>query len=88
MSHRKTIRAWKDPEYRASLTAEELALLPSNPAGLIDLSDSDLSGISGGLAATTAASCSNPCPATKLLCPHKTQVTGGCPTLPPTKIEF
>ena len=86
MSHRNTIRAWKDPEYRASLTAEELALLPSNPAGLIDLTDSELGEISGGASATTAASCSNPCPATKLLCPHKTKVTGGCPTLPPTKL--
>jgi len=88
MSNLKTIRAWKDPEYRASLTAEELALMPSNPAGLIDLTDSDLSEISGGVGATTAAACSNPCPATKLLCPHKTQVTGGCPTLPPIKIAF
>ena len=82
MSDLKTIRAWKDPEYRESLTAEELSLMPSNPAGLIDLTDSDLAGISGGVSAMTAASCSNPCPATKLLCPHKTQVTGGCPILP------
>jgi len=49
MSHRKTIRAWKDPEYRASLTAEELALMPTNPAGLIDLTDAELGEVSGGL---------------------------------------
>jgi mersacidin/lichenicidin family type 2 lantibiotic len=49
MSKNETIRAWKDPEYRASLTAEELASLPSNPAGLIDLSDADLGEVAGGL---------------------------------------
>jgi mersacidin/lichenicidin family type 2 lantibiotic len=41
------IRAWKDAEYRRSLTAEELAALPENPAGMIELTDEDLGGISG-----------------------------------------
>jgi mersacidin/lichenicidin family type 2 lantibiotic len=84
MSDLKTIRAWKDPEYRESLTAEELALMPSNPAGPIDLTDSDLAEISGGVKppTTQGGPCSNPCPATHLLCPHKTLVTGGCPILP------
>ena len=26
------VRAWKDPEYRKTLTSEELAALPENPA--------------------------------------------------------
>jgi mersacidin/lichenicidin family type 2 lantibiotic len=69
MSYRKTIRAWKDPEYRATLTAEELALVPSNPAGLIDLTDSDLGEVSGGLINarphTKTALCPNP-PATSV----------------------
>ena len=38
-------------------------------------------------AKNTAANCSNPCRKTLLLCPHKTQVTGGCPTLPPKKAQ-
>jgi mersacidin/lichenicidin family type 2 lantibiotic len=36
------IRAWKDEEYRKSLSQAELALLPEHPSGLIDLSDDDL----------------------------------------------
>jgi mersacidin/lichenicidin family type 2 lantibiotic len=42
------IRAWKDEEYRLSLSEAERALLPANPAGLIDLTDAELSGIDGG----------------------------------------
>jgi hypothetical protein len=49
------------------------------------LSDDDLGKVQGGKGTTTAASCSNPCPATKLLCPHKTKITGGCPTPVPPK---
>lgn len=33
------VRAWKDAEYRQSLTPEQLAQLPDNPAGSIDLVD-------------------------------------------------
>jgi hypothetical protein len=43
-------------------------------------------GVVGGKGTLTAASCSDPCPATKLLCPHKTEITGGCPKLPPIKL--
>lgn len=32
------VRAWKDEEYRTSLSLEEQAGLPSHPAGLIELS--------------------------------------------------
>ena len=38
MSVLDVIRAWKDPAYRHSLTAEQRALLPSHPAGAIELS--------------------------------------------------
>ncbi len=31
-------------------------------------------------AVSTAASCSNPCPQTKVLCPHPTTVKAGCPS--------
>lgn len=43
MSKANVIRAWKDTEYRNSLTAAELNNLPANPAGyvLIDLNLSD-----------------------------------------------
>lgn len=43
------IRAWKDEEYRLSLSEAERAALPENPAGLIDLSQTELDEIDGGL---------------------------------------
>ena len=43
------IRAWKDEEYRLSLTEEQRALLPENPAGQLELSDADLESVAGGI---------------------------------------
>ena len=51
------IRAWKDEEYRLSLTEEQRALLPDNPAGLLELSDADLEGVQGGLLNSLAIAC-------------------------------
>jgi mersacidin/lichenicidin family type 2 lantibiotic len=48
MNTKKIIRVWKDEEYRLSLSAAERALLPSNPAGLIELMDADLEQSVGG----------------------------------------
>jgi mersacidin/lichenicidin family type 2 lantibiotic len=42
MSHRDIIRAWKDAEFRSSLSEAERAMLPANPAGAIELADSEL----------------------------------------------
>ncbi len=44
------VRAWKDESYRASLSEDQLALLPANPIGEVELSDSDLAGVHGGAA--------------------------------------
>jgi mersacidin/lichenicidin family type 2 lantibiotic len=44
----KVIRAWKDEEYRASLTEQERALLPEHPAGINELSDAELEQLAGG----------------------------------------
>jgi mersacidin/lichenicidin family type 2 lantibiotic len=44
----KIIRAWKDEEYRSSLTEAERALLPEHPAGLIELSGAEMDGVAGG----------------------------------------
>ncbi|HEX8178043.1 MAG TPA: mersacidin/lichenicidin family type 2 lantibiotic [Pyrinomonadaceae bacterium] len=38
MSVENIIRAWKDPDYRQSLSAAALAALPAHPSGLIDTS--------------------------------------------------
>lgn len=42
------VRAWKDEEYRNSLSEEQKAQLPENPAGLIDLTDEAINGVVGG----------------------------------------
>ena len=42
------VRAWRDEEYRNSLTSEERASLPENPAGLATISDDTLRSITGG----------------------------------------
>jgi len=44
------VRAWKDEAYRQSLSAEEQALLPTNPAGEIELTEADLDAIWGASA--------------------------------------
>ncbi len=54
MSKVDVIRAWKDEEYRAGLTDAERALLPPNPAGLIELDDEQMKAVLG---AGTASSC-------------------------------
>ena len=47
------VRAWKDAEYRNSLTPEERASLPANPVEPIPTSEEELRAIVGGLMATT-----------------------------------
>ena len=59
MSKKDVIRAWKDAEYRNSLTAEELAALPENPAGATELPDSELENVAG--AATRALASTGCC---------------------------
>lgn len=45
------VRAWKDPEYRRSLTVEQRSALPENPSGvpMTELEEAELSEIAGGL---------------------------------------
>lgn len=52
------IRAWKDPFYRSTLTADELDQLPVHPAGPIEIRESDLKGIAAA-AQTTAPECTS-----------------------------
>lgn len=53
MKKEMILRAWKDPEYRASLSTEQRAELPENPAGkaLTELDTADLEQVTGGLEA-------------------------------------
>ncbi|HEY4035154.1 MAG TPA: mersacidin/lichenicidin family type 2 lantibiotic [Ktedonobacteraceae bacterium] len=41
------VLAWKDETYRQSLSVEEQAVLPANPAGEVELTDAALEGICG-----------------------------------------
>ena len=42
------VRAWKDDTYRQSLSEEQIGQLPVNPAGEIELTETDLLSIYGG----------------------------------------
>ena len=48
MSQINVIRAWKDEEYRLSLTEAERARLPEHPAGLLDPTEAELQQATGG----------------------------------------
>jgi mersacidin/lichenicidin family type 2 lantibiotic len=48
MSVERIVRAWEDPDFRSSLSSGELAALPENPAGSIELTDAELSQVMGG----------------------------------------
>jgi mersacidin/lichenicidin family type 2 lantibiotic len=42
MTSEQVIQSWKDEDFRASLPDSEQALLPDNPAGLVELTDEEL----------------------------------------------
>jgi mersacidin/lichenicidin family type 2 lantibiotic len=42
------IRAWKDKNFRDSLSEEQRAQLPANPAGLVEIEDAQLVQVAGG----------------------------------------
>ena len=51
MNPETIIRAWKDPEFRARLTPEQLQALPDNPSGkpASELGEDELVDVVGGL---------------------------------------
>jgi len=50
MSNIDIIRAWKDEEYRHSLSEEQRSQLPENPAGSLELADQEMQNLVGGAA--------------------------------------
>lgn len=46
------VRAWKDADYRSSLTSEQRDALPPTPANLDELSDEELEEVAGGVVVT------------------------------------
>ncbi len=41
------VQAWKDEDYRRSLNADQLRMLPAHPAGELELTETDLTRIRG-----------------------------------------
>jgi mersacidin/lichenicidin family type 2 lantibiotic len=67
MLSEKIIRAWKDVEYRLSLSEAERALLPDHPAGLVELTEKELQPVEGGTGVFTLRCHTYPL---SLCCPH------------------
>ncbi len=59
MSQKDIIRAWKDEEYRNSLSDAERAALPVHPAGLVEIRDEDIEGVAGGTVTTNCTQWTN-----------------------------
>ncbi|WP_414544127.1 mersacidin/lichenicidin family type 2 lantibiotic [Nostoc sp. CCY0012] len=54
MSNIDIVRAWKDEDYRNSLSEEQRSQLPENPAGIVELSDKEMEVLGGGAALVDA----------------------------------
>lgn len=66
MSIADTIRAWRDREFRESLSDEDRAKLLENPVGQIELNDKDLREVigaaqSGQSVGCNTRTCTQPC---------------------------
>jgi len=59
MSKLDIIRAWKDEEYFNRLSESERSLLPANPAGIVELTDRDLTEAEGGTTFSITLGCSS-----------------------------
>ncbi|MCY1076776.1 mersacidin/lichenicidin family type 2 lantibiotic [Archangium lansingense] len=59
MKKETIVRAWKDPAYRASLTAEQRTALPESPSGkpMTELNESDLGHAIGGVEGILPTGC-------------------------------
>jgi mersacidin/lichenicidin family type 2 lantibiotic len=68
MKIEQIIKAWKDPTYRASLSEQERAQLPENPAGVVELNDAQLGDVNG--AAKPSVLCTSPvlCGSASIIC--------------------
>ena len=73
MNRLDIVRAWKDEEYRSSLTDAQRAALPGNPVGMVELNGAGLEGVAGGgntkgLGTTSPAMCQS---SLAILCPPR-----------------
>ena len=61
MSQQDIIRAWKDEEFRNSLSEEQLKQIPENPAGISKIPDESLESIVGGCGGGTGCGTGGNC---------------------------
>jgi mersacidin/lichenicidin family type 2 lantibiotic len=81
MKAKQVVRAWKDEEYRLSLSDAERAQLPAHPSGIIELTEPELGVVSGGIL-TPGCTWGSECftyNCRTLFC-HTAACTLGCPT--------
>ena len=83
MGDLRTIRAWKDADYRASLLVEEGTDIPESPVGSIELSDEELDPSGGSipqLTQTSICTTSWPCVIAGTIALSQTFSCGTCET--------
>jgi mersacidin/lichenicidin family type 2 lantibiotic len=85
MGDHRTIRAWKDAEFRASLGDDEAAGLAPSPVGTIELDDADMGDASGGAIAlpfsqTSICTTSMPCAGAIIVTISNQMSCGACDT--------
>ncbi|MEX1019711.1 MAG: mersacidin/lichenicidin family type 2 lantibiotic [Litorilinea sp.] len=61
MSTINLIQAWKDADYRATLSEAELAALPQNPAGMVELPDAEMAEVGGAGRSYFTGTCGRVC---------------------------
>ena len=72
MSNIDIIRAWKDEDYRNSLSEEQRSQLPENPAGMMEMPDEVTQTLAGGGTITKGFVCQGTQGITKgILCTHR-----------------
>ncbi len=79
MSTVNLIRAWKDADYRASLSAAELAELPENPAGLVELPEDAMAEVGGAGCSYFTGTCGRVCQilTPQYNCDYRPSISGG-----------
>ena len=82
MSIQEIIRAWKDADFLASLTAAQRAALPAHPVGAMELEAAELSSVAGAKAHNSSIARCTPlqvCHSQEpLTCPSTTCTQIGC----------
>ena len=77
ISGKDVVRAWKDADYRESLSAEDRAALPNHPAGLVELSDAELESVLGANLNPNTTNCIAHTVTGMEQCPITTNITLG-----------